>query len=126
MHTTPIAFIAGVFALLMPEAAAAQDAAAGERLFRTRCVSCHSTQAGQNRIGPHLSGVVGRKAGTVEGARYSPALRDAGVTWDAAQLDTFLSNPRAMVPGTTMTVAVPGAADRAAIVAYLQGLAAAN
>lgn len=102
--------------------ARAQDAAAGERLFRTRCGSCHTVLPGQNRVGPSLSGVIGRTAGSVEGARYSQAMRDLGVTWDGEQLATFLANPRAMVQGTTMTVSVPNQADRNNIVAYLQSL----
>jgi cytochrome c len=112
--------------MLMPEMAAAQDVAAGERLFRQRCGACHTVQSGQNRMGPHLSGIVGRKAGSVEGARYSQGMRDAAITWDAAQLNGFLANPRATIPGTTMTVAVPNEADRANIVSYLQGLAATS
>ena len=110
--------------MLMPEPAAAQDVATGERLFRQRCGACHTVQSGQNRMGPHLAGVVGRKAGRVEGARYSQGMRDAAISWDPSQLNGFLANPRATVPGTTMTVAVPNEADRANIVAYLQGLAA--
>jgi cytochrome c len=102
----------------------AQDAAAGERLFRSRCGSCHSVEPGQNRIGPHLDDVIGRKAGTAEGARYSPGMRELGVTWDAAQLSTFLANPRSMVPGSTMTVSVPNEADRSNIISYLQTLRA--
>lgn len=105
----------------MPAAAAGQEAAAGERLFRTRCGSCHSLEAGQNRIGPTLIGLLGRKAGSVEGARYSPGMRALNITWDAEQLNSFLANPRAMVTGTSMTVAVSGEAERASIVAYLQG-----
>ncbi len=102
-----------------PSLAAAQDAAAGERAFRTRCATCHSVEAGQNRLGPSLAGVVGRKAGSVEGARYSQALRDSGITWDAPSLDRFLADPRAAVPGTSMTVRLTDAAQRAAIIAYL-------
>ena len=109
-------------AILFSGHATAQDAAAGERLFRTRCGSCHTVQPGQNRIGPSLAGVVGRQAGSVEGARYSQGMRDLGVTWDADQLATFLANPRVMVQGTTMTVSVPNQADRSNIVAYLQSL----
>jgi cytochrome c len=109
--------------ILFAGQAMAQDAAVGERLFRTRCGSCHTVQPGQNRIGPSLAGVVGRKAGSVDGARYSQGMRDLGVTWDAAQLSTFLANPRAVVTGTTMTVSVPNEADRSNIVAYLQSLA---
>lgn len=112
--------------LAATSAAWAQDAAAGERLFRTRCGSCHSVQPGQNRVGPSLSGVVGRKAGSVEGARYSQAMRGTDITWDATQLGTYLANPRGMVPGTSMTVSVPGTNDRGSIVAYLETLKAAN
>lgn len=111
------------FAALLgaPLPAAAQDAAAGERAFRTRCASCHSVEPGQNRAGPSLAGVVGRKAGSVEGARYSQALRDSGITWDAQSLDGFLADPRGTVPGTSMTLRLADAAQRAAIIAYLSG-----
>ena len=111
---------------LMSGVAMAQDATAGERLFRQRCSACHTVQPGQNRIGPTLAGIVGRKAGSVEGARYSQGLRDLGVTRDAAQLDAYLANPRAMVPSSTMALVVPNTADRASIVAYLAGLPASN
>lgn len=96
----------------------AQDAE-GARLFRQRCGACHGIETGQNRTGPHLKGVSGRPAGSVEGAPYSAALQNSGLVWDAATLDAFLAAPRQAVPGTTMTVAVPNAAQRAAIVAYL-------
>jgi cytochrome c len=109
--------------ILVPETAVGQDVAAGERLFRQRCGACHTVQSGQNRMGPHLAGIIGHKAGSVDGARYSQGMRDLAVTWDAAQLNSFLANPRAVVPGTTMTVSVPSEADRTNIVTYLQGLA---
>ncbi|MGF6228030.1 cytochrome c [Inquilinus ginsengisoli] len=111
------------FAALLgaPLPAAAQDAAAGERAFRTRCATCHSLEPGQNRAGPSLAGVIGRKAGSVEGARYSQGLRDSGITWDAQSLDGFLADPRKAVPGTSMTVRLADAAQRAAIIAYLSG-----
>ena len=111
---------------LTPDMAHAQGADPGERLFRTRCGACHTVQPGQNRVGPHLNGVIGRKAGTVEGARYSQALRDSGLTWDTQNLASYLANPRGLVPGTTMTVAVPSEADRASILAYLGGPATSN
>jgi cytochrome c len=117
-------FLAASFAVAQPSHA--QDAAAGERLFRQRCASCHTVQPGQNRIGPHLAGIVGRKPGSVEGARYSKGLSALDANWDATNLDAFLANPRTVAPGTTMTVAVPNAADRTSIIAYLQGLTAAN
>ena len=104
----------------------AQDASAGERLFRQRCASCHTVQPGQNRIGPHLSGIVGRKPGSVEGVRYSKGLSALEPDWNAANLDAYLANPRGVAPGTTMSISVPAAADRGNIIAYLQGLSAAN
>jgi len=105
-----------------PLPAAAQDTAAdGERAFRARCAACHSVEPGQNRAGPSLAGVIGRKAGSVEGARYSQALRNSGITWDAQSLEGFLADPRQAVPGTSMTVALRDPAQRAAIIAYLSG-----
>jgi cytochrome c len=117
--TRPAMLLAFAALLGAPFPAFAQDAAAGERAFRTRCASCHSVEPGQNRAGPSLAGVVGRKAGSVEGARYSQALRDSGITWDAQSLDGFLADPRQAVPGTSMTVRLADAAQRAAIIAYL-------
>ncbi|MEI8700950.1 c-type cytochrome [Mesorhizobium sp. M6A.T.Ce.TU.002.03.1.1] len=109
--------------LLLPSAASAQQAD-GERLFRQRCGTCHSLEPGQNRVGPHLSGVIGRTSGSVEGARYSAAMRESGIVWDSQSLDSFLAAPRQRVPGTSMTVGVPNAAQRAAIIGYLEGAVA--
>lgn len=105
--------------LLLPVPASAQQAD-GERMFRQRCGACHSLEPGQNRAGPHLSGVVGRTAGSIEGARYSAAMRESGIVWDSQSLDAFLAAPRQVVPGTSMTVGVPDAAQRAAIVSHLE------
>jgi cytochrome c len=115
-----LASLLAAASLLLPAAASAQQAD-GERLFRQRCGTCHSLEPSQNRAGPHLSGVIGRKAGTVEGARYSAALQESGVVWESGTLDTFLAAPRRMVPGTSMPVGVPNAAQRAAIIVYLEG-----
>ncbi|OZB06183.1 MAG: hypothetical protein B7X67_10820 [Rhizobiales bacterium 39-66-18] len=103
-----------------PAAAPAASAAAGEQVFRTRCGSCHSLEAGQNRIGPSLAGIYDRPAGKVEGARYSPGMRGAAVTWDEASLDAYLNNPRDVVPGSTMTFALRDAAQRQAVIAFLR------
>lgn len=113
-------------ALLTAQSSFAQDAGTGERLFRQRCASCHSVQPGQNRIGPHLSGVVGRKPGSIQGARYSKALSALEPNWDATSLDAFLTSPRTVAPGTSMTVSVPNPTDRGNIIAYLQSLTTAN
>ncbi|WP_092441424.1 MULTISPECIES: cytochrome c family protein [unclassified Pseudomonas] len=109
--------------LFFPIPASAQDAD-GARLFQQRCATCHSMEAGQNKAGPHLSGVIGRTAGNVEGATYSDAMRACGITWDSRTLDTFLTAPARMVRGTRMTVAIPNATQRAAIIQYLEGQSA--
>lgn len=118
-----IAVAVMIFAAASAPSALAQDSAAeGAREFRTRCGSCHSTDADQNRVGPHLSGVLGRAAGSVEGARYSPALKGSGIVWDERTLDAYLANPRQVVPGTSMPVALSDDRRRALIVEYLRRL----
>ena len=104
------------------QARAAGDAAAGEQLFK-KCAICHSPQAGVNKIGPSLFGIVGRKSATIETFNYSDAMKAANKTWDEATLDTYLTDPKALVPGTKMIF--PGfkdPADRANVIAYLATL----
>jgi cytochrome c len=96
------------------------DAGQGKRQF-IFCQACHTTNmGGAIKVGPNLSGIVGRAAGQAEGFVYSAALTDAGLTWDAAALDKWIENPAAMVPGTTMVFAgIRDAEQRANLVAYL-------
>jgi cytochrome c len=99
----------------------AQDAAAGGMAFQ-QCADCHSPGASDG-VGPGLKGVVGRRAGGKDGFIYSPAFKKLTITWDAATLDAFLADPRAVAPGTTM--AWPGeddAKNRADLIAYLKTL----
>jgi cytochrome c len=104
-------------------AAAAADPVAGQKVFKTQCASCHSPVAGKKLVGPSLFGVVGRKAGSVPGFRYSSANQKFGETWDAATLDTYLTKPRDVVPGTSMTYAgLKNVAQRADLIAYLETL----
>ncbi|MGF7155127.1 c-type cytochrome [Novosphingobium gossypii] len=86
------------------------------------CRSCHSTQAGQNGIGPTLHGIVGSKAGAVAGYAFSPALKNSDITWDRQSLDTWLQAPMKMVPGTKMVLPVRDADKRKAIIDYLETL----
>ena len=95
------------------------DAAPGERLFQQRCGTCHQIATTRNGVGPHLQGVVGRTAGSVEGFKYSPALKAPGLTWTTETLDTFLTNPSAMVRGTRMTQRFNNADERRAIIEFL-------
>ena len=99
----------------------AQDAAAGEQVFK-KCKVCHQIGEGaKNMVGPVLNGVVGRKAGTIEGYSYSDANKNSGLTWDEATLKVYLKNPREKVPGTKMTF--PGLTseqDIDNVIAYLK------
>ena len=103
--------------------ASAQDAAAGERVFKSQCSICHSPQPDRNIIGPSLFSVVGRHSGLIPGFRYSAANKNSGLVWDVGTLDRYLTGPRQVVPGTLMTY--PGLKDqhqRADLIAYLATL----
>jgi len=96
------------------------DAAAGKTNFAI-CMTCHAIEAGVNKIGPSLHGVVGRKAGTIAGFTYSAANKDSGITWTPEKLFQYLEGPQRIVPGTKMSYA--GMADpqkRADVIAYLE------
>jgi cytochrome c len=102
-------------------ARAAADAASGQQVF-ARCAGCHSIAPGENKIGPSLAGVFGRKSGSEAGYNYSAALKAAAITWDEHTLDQFLTNPSADVHGTKMFISVPNATDRQNVIAYLKTL----
>jgi len=88
----------------------------------SQCAACHSTQPGQNKIGPSLAGVFGRTSGSVPGYNYSAALKNAHLTWDEQTLDKFLQNPAGLVHGTKMFTSVPDANTRQRVIAYLKSL----
>jgi cytochrome c len=102
------------------------DVAAGKEIAN-KCLACHTLDKGQPaKIGPNLYGVVGGPAAHMEGFKYSKAMEDrhaAGGTWMFADLDTFLTSPKAFVPGTAMGFAgLPKPQDRANVIAYLNTL----
>jgi len=101
-------------------ASAAGDKAAGEKIF-ARCAACHQVgAAAKASFGPVLNGVVGSKAASSAVYAYSPAIKGAGLVWNAATLERFLTAPTKLVPGTKMVF--PGLAeakDRADVIAYL-------
>jgi cytochrome c len=96
------------------------DPARGEKRFE-ECATCHTLERGVNNVGPSLFGLFGRKAGEIADFRYSPALKRSGIAWTPQTLDTFIADPQKEVPGNRMPFAgMPGAADRADLIAYLQ------
>lgn len=118
------ALIASLFALAGPvlaQGAPGADPAAGQEVYETRCSFCHG-EGGVGGQGPTLIGVVGRKAASVANFAYTPALKGAGLTWTPSDLDRFLTNPAALVPGTSMPMSVPDAKERADLIAYLASL----
>jgi len=84
-------------------ALAGGDAGAGATVFKAQCALCHSMTA--NGVGPKLRGVVGRKAGSAPGFNYSPAMKSAGVVWNAAELHAYITNPAATIKGNRMPFA---------------------
>ena len=121
MRATAIAaVIAAAAAALAAPVARAQDAKHGEKLFE-ECRACHSVERGVNGVGPSLFGVFGRRAGSLEDFRYSPALKRSGITWTPQTLDTYVADPQKSVPANRMPYAgMPEARDRADLIRYLQ------
>jgi cytochrome c len=122
MSIYPYIIAASLIATGLPQQAGAQDADAGEKLFKQRCQACHSVVPGKvTPSGPNLLGVVGRTAGTTE-FKYSDAMKQSGVVWDATTLDQFIGGPSKLIKGTRMSVSVTNAEQRASIVEYLSTL----
>jgi cytochrome c len=93
------------------------NALRGKAIYESRCTACHSLD--HSRIGPAHRGVFGRHAARVPDFDYSPALRRANVTWTAPNLDRWLTNPEAVIPGQKMGYSVPDRQDRADVIAFL-------
>jgi cytochrome c len=97
------------------------DPVMGKRMF-AQCGSCHSVSAdGPPKVGPHLHGLFGRKAGSVEGFAYSQAMQQSGIVWDETSLDAYMKKPAEFIPGNKMVFAgVPKDQMRKDILAYLK------
>lgn len=107
-----------VLALVQPaRAQTSTGGTTGADAFADRCSLCHLPEGGGE--GPSLKGVVGRKAGSLAGFTYTPALAASGLAWTKATLDRFLADPEKLVPGTAMGVRVSDAKTRAALIDYL-------
>jgi nitrite reductase (NO-forming) len=100
------------------------DAVAGRQVFK-KCQACHSLEPGKTILGPSLAGIVGRKSGAEPDFTYSPAMKQAALTWDALTLDAYLAEPAKIVPGNRMPF--PGLKtdqDRKDVIAFLAAPAA--
>ncbi len=101
-------------------AMAAGDVDKGAKLYK-RCKACHTLdEGGKNKVGPNLFGIFGREAGTLEGFKFSKAMKASDVVWDEATLDPFLTKPKKFIPKTKM--GFPGLrkeGQRADVIAYL-------
>ncbi|MDA0305169.1 MAG: cytochrome c family protein [Proteobacteria bacterium] len=104
-------------------AMAAGDAAKGKKVFN-KCKACHTVdKGGKNRVGPNLFGIAGKKAGSVDGYKYSSAMIASGVTWDDASLDKFLKKPKDFVKKTKMGYSgLKDDGQREDVIAYLKSL----
>jgi cytochrome c len=118
---SPVALAVSIVAFGLAHAPAYADAASGKSAFAA-CAACHSV-SGADGIGPHLNGVVGRKAGSVAGFNYSSAVKRSNIVWDANSLSSYIANPQQVIPGNHMPFSgLPDATTRADIVAYLTTL----
>lgn len=109
--------VLGGIASLPATAAVDGDAARGKAVY-SRCIACHALA--YDRTGPRHCGLLGRRAGSVPGFPYSPAMVRSGIVWSVATLDAFLADPMKTIPGTSMGYAgVKDAGERADLVSYL-------
>jgi cytochrome c len=101
---------------------AAADDGDGRTAFNNACRTCHTLTAGDNRLGPNLAGIIGRKAGSVEGYGFSSSLAGSNIVWDEATLDRFLADPNGTIPGNNMKpfTGIAAGEDRARIIRFLK------
>lgn len=98
------------------------DVQKGKQVYN-KCKACHVVDERKNRIGPHLVDLFGRKAGSVEGYKYSKAMKSSGIVWTEETLDAYLEAPRKYVKGTKMAFAgLRRDSDRQDVIAYLKSV----
>ena len=104
------------------EARAGADAGLGQLIFNNACRTCHTTKEGDNRLGPNLHNIIGRKAGSLPNFGYSSAMKGADFVWDKEKLDGFIAKPDEVVPGNNMKPygGLASAEDRTKLITFLQ------
>jgi len=118
------ATIAAVIAALgLAGVAHAGDAEAGKKVFN-KCKACHKLEEGKNGVGPSLHGLVGRPVASIDGFKYSDAMKafaEGGKVWDEAALTQYLADPKGVVPGTKMAFAgLKKPEEIADVIAYIE------
>ena len=105
----------------LPQASQGMEAASEQQAFNNACRTCHKVKEGDNRLGPNLYKIVGRKAGSLPNYNYSSAMKEAGFVWDEERLGRFIANPDEVVPSNNMKPfnGLASSDDRAKIIAFL-------
>lgn len=105
----------------LPQASQGTEGVSGQQAFNNACRTCHIVREGDNRLGPNLHRIVGRKAGSLPDYAFSSAMKEAGFVWDEEKLDRFMANPDEVVPGNSMKPygGLPSSDDRKKIIAFL-------
>jgi cytochrome c len=100
------------------------DVVSGKQVFNNACRTCHTTKEGDNRLGPHLHNIIGRKAGSLLNYGYSSAMKSADFVWDEQKLEKFITNPDEIVPGNSMKPygGLASPESRAQVIAFLRWL----
>jgi cytochrome c len=101
---------------------AGTDSGSGQLIFNNACRTCHTLKEGDNRLGPNLHNIVGRKAGSLPNYGYSSAMKGADFVWDKEKLDSFIAKPDEVVPGNNMKPygGLASAEERSKLIAFLQ------
>lgn len=121
-HTLAGLGVAAAFAFGGANVQASEE---GAKVFRTKCLVCHTVEKGKHKVGPSLIGVYGRQAGTAEGFTRYVGLKGANYKWDKELLDKYLTDPEAFVkskgaPRSAMAFKLPNAKERNEVIEYLE------
>jgi cytochrome c len=128
-----IAALSGMAYMLSSPSALSQElvsqgigAPSEQQAFNNACRTCHTIKDGDNRLGPNLYRIIGRKAGSLPDYNYSSAMKGAGFVWDEEKLEHFMANPDGVVPGNSMKPysGLASTEDRAKIIIFLQSVPA--
>ena len=127
--TTICGLVCTISLTLLGFPAAAQEAArkgadteSGQLTFNNACRTCHTTKEGDNRLGPNLRKIIGRKAGSLANYGYSSAMKGADFVWDKEKLNRFIAKPDEILPGNNMKPygGLTSAEDRAKVIEFLE------